>query len=120
MTETLVAAAAVWYRDGHSLTTVADEFKIHARTLAREFREGRSRDQATARVALNRHRHVGAATNDRPRWATCSPAPERSWSVSGNGEAGRRSSCPPTERTSHLTTIKFVCGLVGVGVSRRR
>jgi hypothetical protein len=29
------------YLDGHSLTTVADEFKIHARTLAREFRKAR-------------------------------------------------------------------------------
>jgi AraC-like DNA-binding protein len=41
MTDVQVARAAARYLDGHSLTTVADEFKIHARTLAREFRKAR-------------------------------------------------------------------------------
>ena len=33
MTSTLVAAAAARYLDGHSLATVAQEFKVDARTL---------------------------------------------------------------------------------------
>ncbi len=40
MTDTLVADAAAMYRDGHSLATVADEFKVDTRTLGREFRKG--------------------------------------------------------------------------------
>ncbi len=39
MTDTLVADAAAMYRDGHSLATVADEFKVDTRTLGREFRK---------------------------------------------------------------------------------
>ena len=39
MTDTLVADAAAMYRDGHSLATVADEFRVDTRTLGREFRK---------------------------------------------------------------------------------
>jgi hypothetical protein len=39
ITDTLVAEAAARYRDGHSLATVADQFNVDARTLAREFRK---------------------------------------------------------------------------------
>jgi hypothetical protein len=37
MTDTLVAEAAVMYFEGHSLATVAHNFKVDTRTLAREF-----------------------------------------------------------------------------------
>jgi AraC-like DNA-binding protein len=37
--DAVVVEAAVEYLAGHSLTTVATEFKVHARTLAREFRK---------------------------------------------------------------------------------
>ena len=37
MTDEQVATAASRYREGHSLATVAVEFEVHARTLAREF-----------------------------------------------------------------------------------
>jgi hypothetical protein len=39
MTDALVAQAAVMYRDGHSLATVANKFKVDTRTLGREFRK---------------------------------------------------------------------------------
>jgi hypothetical protein len=39
MTDALVAEAAVLYRDGYSLATVADTFNIDTRTLGREFRK---------------------------------------------------------------------------------
>ena len=39
MTDALVAEAAVMYLDGHSLATVANEFKVDTRTLGREFRK---------------------------------------------------------------------------------
>ena len=39
MTDAQVAEAAVRYLNGYSLTTVAEEFTVHARTLAREFRK---------------------------------------------------------------------------------
>ncbi len=38
MTDAVVAEAALMYRDGHSLKTVADKFKVDTRTLGREFR----------------------------------------------------------------------------------
>ena len=37
MTDLMVAEAAVRYLAGRSLTSVADEFRIHAKTLSREF-----------------------------------------------------------------------------------
>jgi hypothetical protein len=39
MTDALVADAALAYRDGHSLKTVADKFSVDTRTLGREFRK---------------------------------------------------------------------------------
>jgi hypothetical protein len=39
LTDDLVADAAVMYRDGQSLVTVADAFNVDTRTLAREFRK---------------------------------------------------------------------------------
>jgi len=38
MTDESVAMAATRYREGASLATVAQEFDVHSRTLAREFR----------------------------------------------------------------------------------
>ena len=38
LTDLLVTEAAVSYLDGHSLATVAHEYDVDARTLAREFR----------------------------------------------------------------------------------
>ena len=39
MTDVQVAEAAARYRDGQSLATVADKFKVDTRTLSREFRK---------------------------------------------------------------------------------
>ena len=39
MTDVMVAKATARYRAGYSLTSVAREFRIHAKTLAREFRK---------------------------------------------------------------------------------
>ncbi len=39
MTDALVADAALRYLNGHSLTTVAEELDVDARTLGREFRK---------------------------------------------------------------------------------
>lgn len=39
MTDNSVAMAATRYRDGIPLAIVAKEFDVHARTLAREFRQ---------------------------------------------------------------------------------
>jgi AraC-like DNA-binding protein len=39
MTDAQVAEAALIYRDGHSLMTVADRFHVDTRTLGREFRK---------------------------------------------------------------------------------
>jgi len=38
LTDAQVADAAAMHRDGHTLATLADNFKVDTRTLAREFR----------------------------------------------------------------------------------
>ena len=45
MTDALVAEAAVRYRDGHSLATVAEEFNVDARTFGSRVPQDRNRHQ---------------------------------------------------------------------------